>query len=331
MLNTVFEPAPSPLKQPSTPANRLVSIVIPCYNGERYVAEAIDSILAQTYQHFEIIVVDNGSEDDTRGVVTRYPQVRYIRQPNQGGSAARNRGLIESRGDYVIFLDHDDRLQPNTLELGVNYLDTEPECAFVFGFYRLINEHGHVMEKQDQHRPIEQADYRAVLSGRIQVPPGTCMFRRSKIASIGGFNPALWPTEDYDVYLRLARSYPIHCHNQVVLDYRRHESNQSTQMGRLRNLQQLWCRLDEQKSFCDRNPAYRTAYEAGKRYWLKILGPTLPYEMAAHIKSKQWFQAASILWFITRNYPQALVKYIKETLAKFSGKRSLPTSPSAST
>src|SRR4028118_302914 len=110
-----------------------VSIIIPCYNGERFLAETIESVLSQSYQKFEIIVVDDGSSDNTKGIATAYPSVHYIYQDNQGASVARNRGASESQGSYLIFLDSDDRLLANALELGVNYLDTHPDCGFVFG------------------------------------------------------------------------------------------------------------------------------------------------------------------------------------------------------
>ena len=88
----------------------LVSVVIPCYNQAHFLGEAIESVLAQTYPHLEIVVVDDGSTDNTGEVAARYPGVRYVRQENQGLAAARNTGLRHSSGDYLVFLDADDRL-----------------------------------------------------------------------------------------------------------------------------------------------------------------------------------------------------------------------------
>ena len=90
----------------------VVSVVIPCYRQAHFLPDAIESVLAQTYPHFEIIVVDDGSPDDTRAVAGRYPGVRCLRQRNRGLSAARNAGLAASIGTYVVFLDADDRLTP---------------------------------------------------------------------------------------------------------------------------------------------------------------------------------------------------------------------------
>ncbi len=116
----------------------LVSVVIPCYNQSNFLGEAIESVLAQTYRHFEIIVIDDGSPDNTAEVAVRYPDVRYIRQENQGLSGARNTGFRESQGKYLVFLDADDRLLPGALQAGINCLHIHPECAFVSGHHRYI-------------------------------------------------------------------------------------------------------------------------------------------------------------------------------------------------
>src|ERR687885_795015 len=111
----------------------VVSVVIPCYNQAHFLGEAIESVLAQSYPHFEIVVVDDGSTDNTSEVAARYPGVRCIRQNNQGVAAARNTGIRESNGSYLVFLDADDRLLPEALEVGLEQLKVHPECAFVSG------------------------------------------------------------------------------------------------------------------------------------------------------------------------------------------------------
>ena len=108
----------------------LVSVVIPCYNQAHFLSEAIESVLSQTCESFEIIVVDDGSTDNTSELASRYQKVRLLRQENRGVSAARNAGLAESEGEYVVFLDADDRLLPEALEVGLECLDDHPECAF---------------------------------------------------------------------------------------------------------------------------------------------------------------------------------------------------------
>jgi glycosyltransferase involved in cell wall biosynthesis len=117
---------------------KLVTVIIPCFNQGHFVSYAIESILAQTYLLYEIIVVNDGSSDDTVHVVEAYEDVLLINQPNQGVSKARNNGLKKSSGEYVIFLDADDCLLPGALALLVNFLETNPAFGHVSGHVEII-------------------------------------------------------------------------------------------------------------------------------------------------------------------------------------------------
>ena len=129
--------APMSNQQPN-----LVSAIVPCYNQAHFLSEAIASILNQTYPHYEIIVIDDGSTDDTSAVAARQPGVRCIRTKNEGLAAARNTGLRASAGDYVVFLDADDRLLPEAFEAGVGCLNAHAECAMVYGHVKLVDAAG---------------------------------------------------------------------------------------------------------------------------------------------------------------------------------------------
>lgn len=109
-----------------------VSVLIPCYNVGRFLADAIDSVLAQTYRDFEIIVVDDGSEDNTAEVAARYPGLRYIHNRHSGISVSRNLALAEARGEFVVFLDADDMWTPDKLEKQIAYMDSHPDCQLVY-------------------------------------------------------------------------------------------------------------------------------------------------------------------------------------------------------
>ncbi|MCA1616983.1 MAG: glycosyltransferase family 2 protein [Acidobacteria bacterium] len=116
------------------PPSPLASVIIICYNQARFLGEAIESVLRQTYKHYEIVVMDDGSTDDPAAVAARYPGVRFFTQPNQGtAGATRNSGFRKSRGEYLVFLDADDRLLPNALGVGVAGLTGHPECGFAVG------------------------------------------------------------------------------------------------------------------------------------------------------------------------------------------------------
>jgi glycosyltransferase involved in cell wall biosynthesis len=111
----------------------LVSVVIPVYNAEDFIGEALDSVFAQDYEPFEVIAVDDGSSDGSAAVVESYPDVRFFRQENRGASAARNVGIEAARGEFVAFVDADDIVPPNKLSLQVGFLLEHPEVVCVLG------------------------------------------------------------------------------------------------------------------------------------------------------------------------------------------------------
>src|SRR5919112_3168501 len=120
----------------------LVSVIIPSYNHAHYLGEAIESVLSQSYRNFEIIVVDDGSTDNTSEVASHYEEVRLVRQENRGLAGARNSGLAEAEGEYLVFLDADDRLLPRALEVNLTELAAHPQCALVAGYQWLIEADG---------------------------------------------------------------------------------------------------------------------------------------------------------------------------------------------
>lgn len=209
----------------------LISIVIPCYNQASFLGQSIESALAQTYVHREIIVVDDGSQDNTSEVAHRY-DVQCLRQNNGGLSAARNTGLRLSRGQYLVFLDADDRLLPEALQAGYDCLQSHPDAAFGSGHYRYIREDGSLLLEYPQ--PPREADaYRALLKCNYIGMHATVMYRRSIFDEIGGFDPGLKSCEDYDVYLRIARHHRVASHRRMVAEYRMHEASMSVNAARM--------------------------------------------------------------------------------------------------
>ncbi|MDR7453912.1 MAG: glycosyltransferase family A protein, partial [Armatimonadota bacterium] len=138
------------------------SVVITCHNQGAFLAQAIESALAQTYPGVEVIVVDDGSTDETAEVAARYPDVRLVSQPRAGLPAARNAGLGLCTGDVVTFLDADDRLLPHAVETGVRALLAHPEAACVAGHYRLIDAAGTVTAEWTR-APVDFDPYAALL------------------------------------------------------------------------------------------------------------------------------------------------------------------------
>jgi glycosyltransferase involved in cell wall biosynthesis len=239
----------------------LVSVVIPCYNQGRYLREAIHSVLSQTYRDIEIIVVDDGSTDNTREVATREP-VRYVSQTNQGLSAARNRGIGEGQGEFFVFLDADDRLFPDGIRAGVEALAEHPNCAFAYGNYREIDTSGTVQYESNRSLQV-MADYQTLLRSNCIEMHATVIYRSNALEDAGTFDPDLNACEDYDLYLRIARRLPI-CHfDALVAEYRMHENNMSRDMAlMLRTVLQV---LRSQKEYVRKDRRLAIAYREGLR------------------------------------------------------------------
>lgn len=204
-----------------------VSVIIPCYNQARFLKEAINSVLAQRYPDCEIIVVDDGSTDDTREVAAAFDGVICLRQHNQGLALARNAGFHHSHGACVVFLDADDRLLPNALQAGAGFLDAHPDNVFVYGSYAYIDENGQRLPGSPPCRPAGD-DYTALLRGRNFIAMiATVMFRRTTLEQVGGFDKSFPGCEDYELLLRCVRHGAIGRHEQCVAEYRQHSAGYS--------------------------------------------------------------------------------------------------------
>lgn len=203
-----------------------VSVVITTYNHTEYLPEAIESALGQTVRPVEVIVVDDGSTDDPASVVRRYPQVRLIRQRNQGLAGARNSGWRAASGCYVVFLDADDRLLPEALASNLQRFHDRPECAFVCGGYYQTDAAGR-HRSSPPLRLIGEDAYESLLRGNCIVMHAAVMYRRDRLEEAGGFDARLRCCEDYELYLRLTRRYPVTEGSDRIAEYRLHGSNMS--------------------------------------------------------------------------------------------------------
>lgn len=210
----------------------LVSVIIPCYNHAHFLSTAIKSVLNQTYPHIEIIVVDDGSTDNTKQVSESFSNVTYIFQANAGLSASRNKGIKESHGDYLLFLDADDWLCENAITININYFTTKSGLAFVSGSYDNADEKGNITNEykvavNDNHY-CRLLDYNYI--GMI----ATVLFTRW-IFNEFYFDTKLRGCEDHDLYLKVARKYPVLHHTEKIAVYRRHSNNMSSNNGMMIN------------------------------------------------------------------------------------------------
>jgi glycosyltransferase involved in cell wall biosynthesis len=196
-----------------------VSVIIPTHNRSQLLRTAIDSVLAQTYPEIEIIVVDDGSTDDTAAVTAEYAgHVAYIRQNNAGVSAARNTGFRASSGDYINFLDDDDTFMPTKIERQVEVLETQPEVGLVHCSHQHIDEKGVPL---DAGWPLPYGNVlKELLCGCFLVVHAP-LIRRHCLEKVGLFDETLPWVADWDLWLRIAlASYPFGCIQEPLCTYR---------------------------------------------------------------------------------------------------------------
>ena len=194
----------------------LVSVVVAAYNGERFLAEALESVFRQDYHPFEVVFVDDGSTDRTAEIARSFP-VSYLYQENQGLPAARNAGLRVARGELVAFADDDDVLPPSKLGIQARYLSEHPDLGCVLGRQEWLVEEG-IEPPQLKPDPIFG------VPGGIQLV--SAMFRRTVLDELDGFDPSYRYAEDRDLFVRMReRGVEIAVLPDIVLHKRLHGSN----------------------------------------------------------------------------------------------------------
>ena len=293
-----------------------VSIVTPTYNSGRYLRETVDSVLAQTFPAWELVLIDDGSTDGTLELSQEYaradPRIRLARGNHAGGAAARNRGLehTDPRSPYVIFLDHDDTWEPETVQRLVRMLEEHPTAVAVHGLARAIDADGAIqgddleaglrvreeLTETGAVRPLPWSaatSFGSLLVRNWIVTPGTCLTRRTTIRAVGGFEPSMSPADDWDLNLRVARQGEVHFVDAVVINWRRHP-------GALSNNSRRWrwvCRTVRRRAVTDRGNTLaqrRTALRAVQldaRSSLRLTASDLRHGRIAHAGLEMFYAA----------------------------------------
>ncbi|MBJ9975525.1 glycosyltransferase [Pseudomonas sp. S75] len=207
----------------------LVSIVAPCYNAESYLQAALDSIFAQDYPNFEVIIVDDGSSDRSvdmlRALQSRY-DFTLLTQQNQGVSGALNTGLKHARGVYVATPDLDDIMLPHSVSVRAAYLDAHPQVGCVGALITYIDRDGHDIKTQKRSR-IRTFDFAEILHDAVVIGAPACLYRMEAMRAAGFYDPDI-KVQDFQMTLRIAaQGYPIHELPVCVTRYRRHPDNLS--------------------------------------------------------------------------------------------------------
>lgn len=203
-----------------------VSVTVLTYNRARLVTEAIDSILNQTFRDFEVIVVDNYSSDNTESVVRSYTdeRIRYFKNQNDGFIGVnRNYSIEKSRGEYIAFLDDDDLWLPEKLEKQIELLDSDRRLGLVYSDIFIMDSNGDFRKHPYSHsiEPLRGYVFNQLLQANF-IPMPAVVVRGEVLDKVGGFNPKYKICLDYDLWLRIARSYPIDYVEQPLATFRVH-------------------------------------------------------------------------------------------------------------
>ena len=186
----------------------LISVIIPTFNRAAWIREAVDSVLAQTFQDFELLVVDDGSTDTTAEALGLYgDRLSYIYQARQGVSAARNRGLETAAGEWLAFLDSDDLWLPQKLEVQVDFLNRNPQ-AEICQTEEIWIRHGRRVNPRKKHRK-PSGDIFAPSLILCLVSPSAVILKKRLLAEVGSFDRSLPACEDYDLWLRISSRRPV--------------------------------------------------------------------------------------------------------------------------
>jgi glycosyltransferase involved in cell wall biosynthesis len=214
-----------------------ITVITPVFNGEKFLAAALDSLLAQSFPDWNLVVVDDGSTDSTPEILAscQDERIRVIRQANGGEASARNTGLDAADGEYIAFLDADDLYLPNALADTTSYLDSHPDIAVVFSDGYLCDENGKTLTRLTEHRPgIHQGNILEplVLDSAVVTVPICTLTRRSAILQSGArFDRSLVIGPDWDFWIQLAVNHSFGYVDQLTCKYRVHQTNVTRTSG----------------------------------------------------------------------------------------------------
>ncbi len=202
-----------------------VSVIIPTYNGGEHLLDAVNSVLQQTLAPLEIIVVDDGSQEDVLRTLSSVSQrISYIRQDNAGPSAARNRGIKAARGEFIAFLDDDDLWHPTKIEAQLRCMSQDPACGLVYSIPDYIDSHGSIVYHTKPEPCPSGYVYYDFLKRNYIYTPSTTLIRASVFEMIGVFDENTSQWEDYDLWMRIAKHYNVLFCSVAIIYYRLSDS-----------------------------------------------------------------------------------------------------------
>jgi len=257
-------PIPDELKKDAhTDSETLVTVVIPCYNHGKYLRESVESVLQQTHKKVEVVVVNDGSEDDTALICSSYGErIKYIRTERVGLAAARNIGIHISSGKYLVFLDADDFLYPDAIETNLSFFNNNKSAVFVSGGFTLTDENRNPLPTI-KPESILSDNYLHLIQGNYIAMEATVMYRRELFFHFH-FDAQLKACEDYDLNLKICRHFPVISHEKIIAAYRQHGTNMSADRSLMLTTVLEVMQRQEKMLYNDKE---RKAYKAGLKNW----------------------------------------------------------------
>ena len=298
---------------PNSKEQPLISIIITTYNHCQFIAEAIESALGQTYQNIEIIVIDDGSTDNTSEIVKQYPSVVYFYQTNKGLSAARNTGIEKATGEFILFLDADDILYPDGVSLNVQLILSNNEIAFVSGSYKYVDVHKN--EEESISHAIEGNHFhRLILTNYIGMH-GTVLYRKTIIEKYL-FDTSLKSCEDYDVYLKISKEHKVLHHTGYVAAYRRVGNSMSSNIPVMLNAALNVVKKNVKSQLSDKK--IERIYKLSRERKIEIFCNKAKDQILSNslkIFSKQWFLTIGlVLRYRFNSTLKSILKKIKSQI-----------------
>ena len=286
--------------------SRLVSIIIPCYNAEKYIAETIQSVINQTYKNWELIVVNDGSTDNSPDIIKEFVandnRIAFIDKPNSGVSDSRNKGLAKAKGAYIAFLDADDVWHITNLEKKVNFL-ASTDYNVVYSYCQKIDENSKPINKILKGENNLKIEDFLGLKANYNTAPSGIVFKKEVLYKIGGFDVNLSNNADQDILIQsLANGFKIGVISEVLWDYRIHLENMSKNVDLLeKDSTYLFKKCEKQQLFYS--------------YWFKQQCFSNLYLILAGSWWKNGNNKLRGIYFICLsifNYPPQLFKVLKK-------------------
>ena len=287
---------------------QLVSVIVTARDQAHELEGCIESVLAQTYPHFEVVVVDDGSADNTAEVARRRAGVRVLEHPGAGVAEARNAGLAATRGALVVFVDADDRLLPQALERGLAELAAHPEYAFASGFARVVDDDPNA-PVYPQQPLVPYQHYEQLLQGNYVLSQAAVMYRRLVFSEVGRFDPQLPALSEYDLHLRIAREFPVGCYAERIVEDRKYARRADVAEESLREGLRI---LARQRRLVVRDESRRAALEIGEQRWREQWGGLLAEQARRGRAGGDNGTGGQPLRSLARHYPRGLSSTVKE-------------------